>query len=55
VIADEHSRNGTRIDGNPVEGASGATLYAGARVSFGAASYLFLDPPTLRKLARLAP
>jgi hypothetical protein len=54
VIADEGSRNGTRIDGNPVDRVGGA-LYAGARVSFGAASYLFLDPPTLRKLARLAP
>jgi hypothetical protein len=53
VIADEGSRNGTRLDGNPVDGAPGATLYAGARVSFGAASYVFLDPPTLRKLARL--
>lgn len=55
VIADEGSRNGTRLDGNPVDGAPGAALYAGARVSFGAASYVFLDPPTLRKLARLAP
>ncbi len=54
VLADEGSRNGTRVDGNPVDPAAGAELYAGAKVSFGAASYLFLDPPTLRKLARLA-
>lgn len=53
VLADEGSRNGTRVDGHPVDPAAGAALYAGAKVSFGAASYLFLDPPTLRKLARL--
>ncbi|HVV85356.1 MAG TPA: FHA domain-containing protein [Kofleriaceae bacterium] len=55
VIADENSRNGTRIDGNPIDPTARIALYAGAKVSFGAASYLFLDPPTLRKLARLAP
>lgn len=55
LLADEGSRNGTRIDGNPVDALGGVVLYAGARVSFGAASYVFLDPPTLRKLARLAP
>lgn len=53
VLADEGSRNGTRVDGHPVDPAAGAALYAGAKVSFGAASYLFLDPPMLRKLARL--
>jgi hypothetical protein len=55
LLTDEGSRNGTRLDGNTVERQPAATLYAGARVSFGAASYVFLDPPTLRKLARLAP
>lgn len=55
MVADEGSRNGTRLDGQPIDPVAGAALYAGAKVSFGAVSYLFLDPPTLRKLARLAP
>ena len=55
VVTDLGSRNGTRIDGTAVESAAGAALYAGAKVSFGDVSYVFLDPPTLRKLARLAP
>ncbi len=55
VVADLGSRNGTRIDGVAVEPVRGTALYAGAKVSFGDVSYVFLDPPTLRKLARLAP
>ena len=54
TLADEGSRNGTRVDGDPVEPA-GRLLYAGAKLSFGDASFVFLDPATLRKLARLAP
>lgn len=55
VVTDEGSRNGTRIDGVAVDPARGTALYAGAKVAFGDVSYVFLDPPTLRKLARLAP
>lgn len=55
VVTDEGSRNGTRIDGNPVDPAGGSALYAGAKISFGDVSFVFLDPPTLRKLARLSP
>ena len=29
--------------------------FLASKVSFGDVSYVFLDPPTLRKLARLAP
>ncbi len=55
TVNDEGSRNGTSIDGNPVDPDSGAVLYAGAKLAFGDATFVFLDPPTLRKLARLAP
>lgn len=54
MLTDHGSRNGTRVDGKAVDPAATAALYAGAKVSFGAASYVFLDPPTLRKLARLS-
>ena len=55
MVTDLASRNGTRIDGSAVDPVRGSALYAGAKVSFGDVSYVFLDPPTLRKLARLAP
>ena len=55
VVADLASRNGTRIDGVAVDPVRGTALYAGAKVAFGDVAFVFLDPPTLRKLARLAP
>ena len=55
VVTDLASRNGTRLDGVAVDPVTGSALYAGAKVSFGDVSFVFLDPPTLRKLARLAP
>jgi FHA domain len=55
TVSDERSRNGTSIDGNRVEPAGCTVLYAGAKLAFGDATFVFLDPPTLRKLARLAP
>ena len=54
VVVDEHSRNGTRLNGTPLVAGAATPIYAGAQVSFGDASYVFIDPPTLRKLARLA-
>lgn len=54
TVVDEGSRNGTHVDGAVVE-PGGRLLYAGAKLSFGDATFVFLDPPTLRKLARLAP
>jgi pSer/pThr/pTyr-binding forkhead associated (FHA) protein len=54
LVVDEHSRNGTRVNGSRVTPGAAAALYAGAQVSLGDATYVFIDPPTLRKLARLA-
>lgn len=54
VIVDEHSRNGTRVNGVTLTPGEPAAVYAGAQVSFGDATFVFIDVPTLRKLARLA-
>ncbi|MBP8805499.1 MAG: FHA domain-containing protein [Kofleriaceae bacterium] len=54
LVADEHSRNGTRVNGVTVVPGEPVALYAGAQLSLGDATYVFIDPPTLRKLARLA-
>ncbi|MBK9032160.1 MAG: FHA domain-containing protein [Myxococcales bacterium] len=54
VVVDEHSRNGTRVNGQPLAPGTATSVYAGAQVSFGDATFVFIDPPTLRKLARLA-
>jgi len=54
VVVDENSRNGTRVNGNSLEPGVPAAVYAGAQLSFGDAVFVFIDPPTLRKLARLA-
>lgn len=53
-IIDENSRNGTRINGEPLTPGVPAAVWAGAHVAFGDALFVFLDPPTLRKLAKLA-
>ncbi len=54
LVADEHSRNGTRVNGATVAPGEPVALYAGAQLALGDATYVFIDPPTLRKLARLA-
>lgn len=54
VVVDDNSRNGTRVNGNSLEPGVPAVVYAGAQLSFGDAVFVFIDPPTLRKLARLA-
>ena len=46
--------SGTRINGEPLTPGVPAAVWAGAHVAFGDALYVFLDPPTLRKLAKLA-
>lgn len=53
-IVDEESRNGTCINGERVAAGIRSSLWSGAYVSFGDAVYVFIDPPTLRKLSRLA-
>ncbi len=53
-IIDENSRNGTRINGEPLTPGVPAAVWSGAHVAFGDALFVFLDPPTLRKLAKLA-
>lgn len=54
LVVDENSRNGTRVNGETLAPGTAAPVYAGAQVAFGDATFVFLDPPTLRKLARLA-
>lgn len=54
VVVDENSRNGTRMNGTPLAPGVPVAVYAGVQLSFGDAVFVFIDPPTLRKLARLA-
>lgn len=53
-LCDENSRNGTCINSEPVPPGEKTALWSGVYVSFGDAVYVFIDPPTLRKLSRLA-
>ena len=53
-ITDESSRNGTFVNSEPILPGVRTPIWSGAYVSFGDAVYVFIDPPTLRKLARLA-
>lgn len=53
-IIDETSRNGTCINGEPLVAGVRMAIWSGAYVSFGDAVFVFIDPPTLRKLSRLA-
>jgi hypothetical protein len=53
-VMDEHSRNGTFINGEPVSPGVPTSMASGAYVSFGDALFLFIGPVTLRKLAKLS-
>ncbi|MCP4448395.1 MAG: FHA domain-containing protein [Myxococcales bacterium] len=53
-VIDQGSRNGTYLNGERVLARQRTSLWSGAYLSFGDAVYVFIDPPTLRKLARLA-
>ncbi len=53
-IVDENSRNGTCINGEALTPGVPSSVWSGAYVSFGDAVFVFIDPPTLRKLAKLA-
>ena len=53
-IVDENSRNGTCVNGEPIPAGTRAAIWPGAYVSFGDAVFVFIDPPTLRKLSKLA-
>jgi FHA domain-containing protein len=53
-IIDENSRNGTCINGESLTPGVPSAIWSGAYVSFGDAVFVFIDPPTLRKLAKIA-
>ncbi len=53
-LVDEGSRNGSCINGEPLEPGLRTPIWSGAYISFGDALYVFIDPPTLRKLSSLA-
>lgn len=53
-LVDEGSRNGSCINGEPLEPSVRTPIWSGAYLSFGDALYVFIDPPTLRKLSSLA-
>ena len=53
-IVDENSRNGTCINGDALKPGVPAAVWSGAYVSFGDAVFVFIDPPTLRKLSKIA-
>jgi hypothetical protein len=53
-VMDEHSRNGTFINGEPLSPGVPTSMASGAYVSFGDALFLFFGPVTLRKLAMLS-
>jgi hypothetical protein len=53
-VIDESSRNGTCINGQPLVAGVRMEVWPGAYVSFGDTVFVFIDPPTLHKLARLA-
>jgi hypothetical protein len=52
-VVDEGSRNGTSINGEPLAAGVRMPIWPGAYVSFGDAVFVFIDPPTLRKLSRM--
>jgi hypothetical protein len=52
-VIDEGSRNGTCINGEPLAAGVRMPIWPGAYVSFGDAVFVFIDPPTLRKLSRM--
>jgi FHA domain len=53
-VVDENSRNGTAINGEPLVPGQRMSIWPGAFISFGQAVFVFIDPPTLRKLSKLA-
>jgi hypothetical protein len=53
MLVDENSRNGTRLNGTQLTPGVAIPVYSGAQIAFGDATFVFIDPPTLRKLARI--
>ncbi|MBP6632905.1 MAG: FHA domain-containing protein [Kofleriaceae bacterium] len=53
LVVDEASRNGSSINGTPLVAGERTAVWPGAYLCFGDAVFVFLDAPTLRKLARL--
>jgi len=54
ILVDKDSRNGTRLNGKTLVEGEPIPLYSGAHIAFGDAVFVFIDPPTLRKLSRIA-
>jgi hypothetical protein len=52
-VVDEHSRNGTHLNGERLKGGIRTQIWSGAYLSFGNSIFVFLDPPTLRKLSAI--
>ena len=53
-VTDKGSRNGTYLNGEKIYANSRESLWSGVFLSFGDAVFVFMDPPTVRKLARHA-
>ncbi len=51
-VVDENSRNGTTVNGEKLRAGVYRSLWSGAYVSLASEVFVFIDPPTLRKLAR---
>jgi len=54
LVFDEGSRNGTRLDGQPLPPRAPTALWSGAYLTLGRMAFVFLEPQALRTLARLA-
>ncbi len=52
-VTDEHSRNGTHLNGERLRPGVRTQIWSGAYLSFGNSIFVFLDPPTLRKLSAI--
>ena len=52
-LVDSGARNGTFVDGLPIEPGQRRALWPGVHIALGDAVFVFLDPATLRQLARL--
>lgn len=53
-VTDKGSRNGTYLNGEKIWANSRTSLWSGVYLSFGDAVFVFMDPPTVRKLAKHA-
>lgn len=54
TLVDEFSSNGTFVNGEPVVSGIRSVLWPGAYVSLGDATFVFIDPVTIKRLSKLA-